>query len=578
MKKNLLFFLLKMGRGYRHNILIALIATLVVTVCGIVNVDIIRRLVDTFSIEGTGYNLTKLLITIFIVVMIGVVFKYLLGINVSRYSLGIVYNIREKVIHKLAYAKMTDLNKLHSGDIIGILNNNLSAIETFMSGSFISYFSVPLTIALSIIFLAVLNWQLMIASFISTPIAMVAVHFITKPIAQYAERYYNTLGKENELISDTLEGLVIIKSFGMHNGLLEKYRKIINVSKKQGLKMDFRNIIVLPLVIIMNELPFIICAIYGGFMAVNGQITPGGLIAFLQLLRMLIGPTTQVMNLISSYRGATGAANQLFTLLNLQQENADTSRNTSNQEKICLEFKNVDFSYESNVEVIKKMSFRLNPSEKVAFVGESGAGKSTIIDLICRLYDPLCGEIYFGGEDARKLDTEDIRANISVVSQEPYIFSGTIEENIRCGCREASYEDVIEVAKRAQIHNYIESLPDKYKTVITESENYMSGGEKQRLAIARALLRKTKILLLDEPTSSLDYQTEKQIIDEIYSLFHDSLIVLVTHRLSTLKYCDRIFVIHNGKIVENGSTSELMQLQGHFYNLYAEQRVEDNRS
>lgn len=576
MNKNLLIFLLKNGKGHGLNIITAILASIIVTVCGIINVDIIRRLVDTYAADLQSTETFKLVAIIIVVVVTGVIFKYLLRINTQNYSLSIVYNIRKKVIYKLLHAKMIDLDNIHSGDIIGTLNNNLGTIEAFTSDQLMNYITVPLTLVLSITFLTFVNWQLMVVSFISTPIAMVVVHFITKPISHYAEKYYTIIGKENSLVSDTVEGLVTIKTFSMQNMLLGKYKGLISLSKKQGLKMDFRNIIVLPLVIIMNELPYIICAIYGGFMAVNGKITPGGLIAFLQLLRMMIGPTTQIMSLITSYRGAAGAAKRLFELLNMQEENSGRCLDTNLDENVYVKFNNIEFEYRENMRVLDHVSFHLNACEKVAFVGESGAGKSTIIDLICRLYVPQSGEVYFWGQNAEEINPDSIRENISVVSQNPYIFSGTVEENIRYGCPDASKDEVINAAKQAQIHSYIESLPDQYRSIVQENGNTMSGGQKQRLAIARALLRKSKIIILDEPTSSLDYKTEKSIMEEIYTLFQSSLIIIVTHRLSTIKYCDRIFVVKSGTILETGDLNELIQLKGQFYKLYAGQMLEEN--
>ena len=311
----------------------------------------------------------------------------------------------------------------------------------------------------------------------------------------------------------------------------------------------------------------------GAYLAISGEITVGTLIAFNSLLAYFIEPIERVINLQPEVQSAIVAAERLGEILDLEAEKLVNEGKKINPKTLLgeIEFKDVDFRYGTRKLVLKNINMKIQPGEKIALVGESGSGKTTIAKLLMNFYDATKGEILLNSYNIKDINKDSLRDKISYISQDSFFFSGTIKENLEFANEEATYEEIIEACKKAQIHDYINSTQTRYDTLLEEKGANLSGGQRQRLAIARALLKKPEILIMDEATSNLDTITEKAIETTIEECTHNVTTVIIAHRLSTIMRCDRIYVMDKGEIIEQGNHYELLQRKGYYYRLWTSQ-------
>lgn len=561
----------------RSWIVLSVLGAIILSVCDAYSVNLLKLLVDKFTFEN-GNGFINIIIAMVGVIFVSIIFKYLIKYSSGKLGTNIIIDIRNEAINKIGNIKITEIDKNHSGDLVSKLSNNLTTIESFLSNELTNYIYIPLILLIAFIFLAFINWKLLLISFIPTPIALYLSRTLSKPIGKYSEKYYEQLGKVNCVASDAIKGIKILKAFNLRDVLYKKYKDILEQALKQGMKIETRNEALLPIIIITYELPLIFCAIFGGYMSVRGLIHPGGLIAFIQLLRLIIGPSTMLPNMISSYRNTMGAAKGLFSILEapMELQNDNSSLPLQSKQDEVIEFENVSFSYNGTENVLHNISFKLSKGEKIAIVGPSGSGKSTIINLICGFYSPTSGSIKFYGNDIKDLSMKYIREHLSLVPQDNYLLPGTIEENIHYGKMTAEKDKVIKAAKIANIHDAIMEMPDEYNTKIVEGGSTLSGGQKQRISIARAVLKDAHIFLLDEPTSALDYQSEMIVKDALECVLKDKTTIMIAHRLSTIRDVDRIIVLSNGRIVESGNHNELIKNGNVYRELYLAQSSSNN--
>jgi len=367
-------------------------------------------------------------------------------------------------------------------------------------------------------------------------------------------------------LNESLNGIRVVKAFAKEDTEFSKFTKRNHELRDSGVSADARWFTIFGGMMFFTSVGSVVCWAVGGYMVYQGKLTLGEFYRIFALLSLVYGPLQWFAAINNWFSRAMAGADRIFEIVDMEKEHygdADVRHDISGE----VTFDGVRFGYDKSNPVIKNMSFTAKPGEMIGLVGKSGAGKSTTINLVCRFYEPDSGAIKIDGKDYREISLQDMRNQIGVVLQEPFLFNGTIAENIAYGKPGASFEEVIEAARAANAHNFILAKPDGYDTLVGERGSKLSGGERQRVSIARAILHNPRILILDEATSSVDVETEKQIQEAIGRLISGRTTFAIAHRLSTLRNADRLIVLEKGEIVEMGSHEELMEKKGHFYNL-----------
>jgi len=484
-----------------------------------------------------------------------------------------VYDVRAALYDKLQQLSLAFFDKYQTGALMARVNQDTRELQHFLV-DFIPLTLESLLILIGVgIFLFILSWKLTL--FVIIPIAATVI-FLKKiyfKIYLYFRRFYHRRSRLSALINDSLSGIRVIKAFGQEKEEIKKFdRKSIDF-RNAGIDLEVKWSLYSPIFQFLIMLGSIIIWFVGGTYIVAGQMSLGDVVAYSGYLAMFYRPVLYLLRMVQLITSSLSAAERVFDVIDTEIQVKDVPHAVSIPEMAgTIEFQNVTFGYDPYKPVIKDMSFTIQANEVVGLVGKSGAGKSTIINLICRLYDVNKGAILVDGHDIREIKYHDLRQQIGVVLQDTFLFNGTIFENIAYAKPDASIEEVIEAAMAAYAHEFIINKPDGYDTEVGERGNRLSGGEKQRIAIARAILRNPRILILDEATSSLDTETEKKIQEALRRLTRGRTTIAIAHRLSTLRNCDRLFVIDDGRLVEVGTHKQLMELKGMFYHLVSMQR------
>jgi ABC-type multidrug transport system fused ATPase/permease subunit len=557
-------------KPYGNWFVVCILATLTGAFCEIFGVYLIRSMIDN-ALTGQHLILIRILILGIIMTLAGIAARYWQADAAGRFGNGAIRDMRKKTVVHIGTLPVSEVEKNHSADLVSRLNNDVSAVEGFIINEFANFIHIPLIIAASFTYLVTINWKLLLASFLVTPLALVAVHYMSKPINRYSAKYYENLGEVNGIVQDTIGGITILKAFNLEKPLYSKCKAALDKALNQSYKIVRQDALRLPVIIVMYELPYVLCTVFGGYMALKGQIEPGALVAFIQLLRIIIHPTTRLPQMLTNLQSTAGAASRIFEVLERTPERVEGRALVTDQREPVLEMKEIVFGYNSENTVLRSFSLTLQEGQTVALVGPSGCGKSTVINLICEFYPLQDGELYLYGRNYTEWKLSALREKMSLVSQDAYLFPGTIRENIRYGRQDAAQEEIIVAAKSANAHDFIMEMPDGYDTMVGERGAKLSGGQKQRLSIARAILKNASLLLMDEPTSALDTHSESLVQEAIDKVMKQRTVLVVAHRLSTIKNADRILVMDEGSVVQSGSHEQLMEQEGLYRQLYLKQ-------
>jgi ABC-type multidrug transport system fused ATPase/permease subunit len=509
--------------------------------------------------------------------LVGLMASYFMPYSSGRFKSYAIRDLRNKAVEHVDKLQVSVKDTMHTGDITARLNNDLSMIEIFI-GSLSNTLYMLLVIIVTFVYLFSIEWRLLVLSFISIPIALIVSNKLSEPIGKLHAQYYDYFAQSNNLMHDAINGIAVLKAYNLEEvfqiKVSEKQTKALEIYDNE---INVRSNLLMPIMFMVYELPYVLCSIYGGYLAVNGKLLASSLVAFILLLRYLVGPTSQLPKMLMDIKSAIGAGSRVFELFELPTERMDGTSYEMNHDECAVEFDNVTFSYIKNKVVLKYLSFKIKSGTSVALVGISGCGKSTIINLICGFYKANSGTIHIYGNDTKNCNLFSLREQLAFVSQDTYLYTGTIEENIRLGRQNATYEEIIAAAKQANAHHFIINLDNGYDTQVGERGCQLSGGQKQRIAIARAILKDASILLFDEPTSALDTQSEGLIQQSIKQLSQKKTVLTVAHRLSTIKQADLILVIEDGNIVESGTHDELLLKAGLYKRLYINDFLKQDR-
>jgi ATP-binding cassette subfamily B protein len=514
----------------------------------------------------------------FLVSLIGVGESYLNTLVSKR----IILDIRNSMYSILQRMPLKFFSNTRTGDIISRINNDVSGVEGVFQRTIVSTVQNALVIAFTLVTIFAMDWRLSILGLCLIPSFILPTRRVGRARWNIAKATQEKLAELNQIIQETLgvAGAVLVKIFTREDDQRDKF----DTSSKDVVRLQIREALVgrwfFMFVRTFSSIGPALIYFYGGYLVIRGELTIGTIIAFNTLLMRLFGPVTSLFNMHVDVTRSLALFERVFEYLDLAPEVMEAPGALS-PEKLegRIEYENVCFSYKEGQPVLKDVSFTVEPGEMVALVGPSGSGKTTITYLVARLYDPDSGVVKIDGIDAREISLRSLRSQIGIVTQDTFLFNASIRENILFGRKDATEEEMIEACKAAYIHDFIASLDEGYDTLVGERGIKLSGGEKQRIAIARAILRNPRIIILDEATSSLDSHAETLIKAAISPLLANRTSLVIAHRLSTVLAADKILVVEDGRIAESGTHQELLAKGGLYRRLYDEQfRPEANGS
>ena len=557
--------------------LLIIIFTLVIVDSGIglIVPYLIGHSIDAMSIKSSVVNfgvLGIMVITLLGAYFIDTIISILQGWLMAGVSQRIVMNLRRKLFLKLQSLPVSFFDVHTHGEIMSRLTNDIENVSGTISQSTTQLMAGILTIIGSLVMMLILSPLLTIASVITVPFVFLLTRTIAKKTGPLFKEQQNELGKLNGHIEETISGIHVVKAFNHEAKAIKEFEEVNDRLCLVGLKAQILSGYLMPLMNVINNFGFAMVAAVGGVLAVRNLITVGIIASFLSYSRQFSRPLNDLANIFNTLQSAIAGAERVFEILDEKDEQKDVEgaiKLVNPKGKVV--FKAVNFGYRKDVNVLNNVNFLANEGSTIALVGPTGAGKTTIVNLLTRFYDVTGGKILIDGRDIKEYTRESLRKCFGIVLQDTYLFSGTIKENIKYGRLEATDEEAIEAAIMANADVFIRRLPKGYDTVLSESGNNLSQGQRQLLAIARAILSDPSILILDEATSNVDTRTELNIQEAMLKLMKGRTSFIIAHRLSTIRDADTIMVIDDGQIVEKGSHDELIKERGVYYNMYFNQ-------
>ncbi|MCM3340483.1 ABC transporter ATP-binding protein/permease [Paenibacillus sp. MER TA 81-3] len=520
--------------------------------------------------NGDGQLVARIVYTVFIVIAIGVPAKYFMVYGIEKSSAQAMRDLRNQMMKHIGKLPVHYLEKKHSGDMVSRVTNDLQIINQFMIRDVAEWFYHPLLFIGCFGYLLWIRWELVLLSLLLVPVSLFVSQWVGKQLQRLTEEAQENMGQMNVILQDTLSGMPLVKSYLLQGILFRSYQSLLLLTLKKRLAVNKREAIVTPVLFTLMISPIVFAILYGSYLISKGLFSTGELIAFLYLLNLCLEPLQNIPTLITNTFEMTGALKRAAQIMNQPIENEEGHCIVRTAQP-PIAFHNVNFAYEnSGSPLLRNLSFTVAEGQTVALVGASGGGKSTVIKLLCGFY-PLQadgGKIDVFGQSIRDCNPKELRSHLSVVTQDSYLFSGTIADNIAYGRENASMDEVIEAAKSANAHSFIMELPEGYQTDVGERGALLSGGQRQRITIARALLKDAPILLLDEPTSALDTESESLVQEALNVLMKERTTIVIAHRLSTIQNADEIWVMEDGRIEEAGNHAKLLEKKGSYARLY----------
>ncbi len=518
--------------------------------------------------------LINLLIIVVILYIISSVFSYLQSILLIEVTTKISYDLRERLIEKILNLPMDKVEENKRGDILSRVTNDVDSLQNGITQSFIQLTTAVITIVGVFIMMLTINVWMTLATIILIPIAFLLIRFMTKYSQTYFLRQLEFKGSLNAQIEETFTGHDIILTFNQEEISMEKFESDNENWFTQEWKSQFYSSLNGPLMNFISNFTYVVVAVLGAVFVLQRAIAVGDILAFFQYTQSFTRPIQQITRVMNQIQTAMAASERIFEFLEFEDEQNPSTRQLTTI-KDGITFDNVSFSYTPNEKIIKDLSFDVKKGEKIAIVGETGAGKTTIVKLLMRFYDINSGSIRIDGVDIDEYDKHSLRSMMGMVLQDSWLFSDTIANNIRYGNLDASDDEVADAARQVYADDFIRQSSEGYDSILNEDSDNISHGQKQLLTIARTILSKKEVLILDEATSSVDTRTEKLIQQAMDKLMEGKTSFIIAHRLSTIRNADKIIVIENGEIIEQGTHEELLALEGYYYNTLNSQSKEN---
>ena len=482
-----------------------------------------------------------------------------------------IRDLRDELSHKINRIPVSYFDKHQFGDLLGRFTSDVEAVSNALQQSFLQVINAVFTLILVIVMVLVLNLQLGIIVVISIPITYLSARFIVKKSQPYFKQQADVLGAMNGFVPENLTGFNILKLYVREESSQEDFRQITQKLQKVGFKASFISGLMMPVLNVISDLTYLLLALLGGLQVIAGRLTVGNMQAFVQYVWQINQPIQNLTQLAGQLQSAKSSLDRIFQVLDEADEVNDETEKLEQDLTGQVSFKGVDFQYVADKPLIRNFNLEVKPGEMVAIVGPTGAGKTTLINLLMRFYDVTKGAITVDGHDIRHLSRQDYRKQFGMVLQDAWLYEGTIKENLRFGNLQATDEEIVEAAKAANVDHFIRTLPGGYNMEMNQESSNISLGQKQLLTIARALLANPKILILDEATSSVDTRLELLIQKAMKTLMQGRTSFVIAHRLSTIQEADKILVLKDGQIIEQGNHESLLADKGFYYDLYQSQ-------
>lgn len=514
------------------------------------------------------------------VICLILVFMYLVNVFSTYYQNIVMIKIAQRVSARIRKDLFTSLQKLplkyfdnnSSGDLMSRLTNDVDNINTTLSQSVTQLFSGIINIVGMFIAMLLLSPILTLIGMITVPLTFLTTKFLAKKTQRFFVKQQRELGALNGYIEEMVSGQKVVLLFSEEDRVKEEFSKINERLTKSAFIAQGVSSVMGPINNFINNISYLIISVVGGYLILKGSaITVGIVFSFLLYMRNFTRPINEIMNLFNTIQGAIAGAERVFEVIDEECECDKNGATDIENIEGHVELKNVTFSYKTGKEILKNVSIEAKKGEVIAIVGPTGAGKTTIVNLLTKFYDIDSGEILIDGKNINEITRGSLRRTVAMVLQDTYLFSETVSENIRYGRVDATDEEVINAAKMADAHNFIKHLPKGYDTVLSDNGGNLSQGQRQLLAIARAILSNASILILDEATSSIDTRTEVLIQNAMLKLMKGKTTFVIAHRLSTIRNADKILALKDGEIIESGTHNELLAKDGFYANLYNSQ-------
>ncbi len=574
--------LFKYMRAYIPQIIFTIICAIAACVFSIVGPSILGQATTVLyegvmnMVTGTGgidfAAIQRILLFLLIIYVISALLNYVQGFLMAGVATKISYNMRRDLSEKINRMPLSYFDRMPQGEVLSRITNDVDTVSQTLNQS-LSQMIIAITTVIGVIVMMLsISPVMTLIAFCVLPISFFVLSLIIKRSQPLFKVQQEQIGKVNGHVEEMYGAHVVVKAFNGEADSMEKFSKINAELYHSAWKSQYFSGMMMPVMNFVGNLGYVGVCILGGFLVLRGSISVGDIQAFIQYTRSFTQPLQQIANVSNIMQQTAAAAERVFEFLN-EDEEAPNVENTVSPEKITgdVEFKNVSFGYVPEKTIINNFSSYIESGKRVAIVGPTGAGKTTIVKLLMRFYDVNSGSVMLSGNDIKQFNREDLRESFGMVLQDTWLYNGTIMENIRYGRLEASDEEVIEAAKAAQVHHFVRTMPEGYNTVINEEASNISQGQRQLLTIARTIISNPKILIFDEATSSVDTRTELAIQKAMNELMNGRTSFIIAHRLSTIRDADTILVMKDGDVIETGSHDALIAKGGFYKDLYESQ-------
>lgn len=544
-------------------------------VLGLAITELTRNVLDIAKgVEGASINTTYVFWVMALYLLRGLFYE--IGAYYSNYFMtnavqNTVRDMRNELSHKINQIPVSYFDKHQFGDLLGRFTSDVETVSNALQQSFLQVINGVLTLTLVICMMLYLNFQLALIVIVSIPLTYFGATFILKKSQPYFKKQADTLGVMNGFVQENLTGFNVLKLYGREETSSEDFRGITQNLQEVGFKASFISGLMMPILNAISDLTYLLVAVVGGLQVISGQLTIGNMQAFVQYVWQVNQPIQNLTQLAGQLQSAKSSLDRIFQVLDEPDEVTDAKEWLEHDLTGQVSFKHVDFQYVENKPLIRDFNLEVKPGEMVAIVGPIGAGKTTLINLLMRFYDVTAGSISVDGHDIRNLSRQDYRKQFGMVLQDAWLYEGTVKDNLRFGNLSATDEEIVDAAKAANVDHFIRTLPGGYNMEMNQESSNISLGQKQLLTIARALLANPKILILDEATSSVDTRLELLIQKAMKNLMQGRTSFVIAHRLSTIQEADKILVLKDGQIIEQGTHESLLADKGFYYDLYTSQ-------
>jgi ABC-type multidrug transport system fused ATPase/permease subunit len=553
---------------------LALICALISNVLASLAPLIVGRAIDKVVGKGNVQfdYVIKILVILGLLYCISAAFMWIFSIFANFVAYSTTYDLRKEAFYKITKLPLKFFDENAHGDTMSKLTNDIDAVSDGLFQAITQFYPGIVTILSSLILMLYLSVKITLVILIMTPFCFIIASYITKNSNKMFKQQQNTIGELNGYIEEIIGNQKVVKAFGYEERSQKQFEKINDKLYGFGQKAQFYSSLTNPATRFVNNITYILVGIVGGILAVISGLSVGKISSFLTYSTQFSQPINNVTSVAAQLQAALAAAERIFSILDENEQTKEALKTEKIQvTEGNVQFKAVNFSYNEDRKLIEDLNLKVEKGDTIAIVGPTGAGKTTLVNLIMRFYDINSGSILIDNKDISHFTRASVRTSIGMVLQDTWLFSGTIKDNISYAKPEATMEEIIAAAKSANIHSYIKRLPEGYNTIISEAGGNLSEGQKQLLTIARVMLKSPPILILDEATSSVDTRTEAHIQKAFAEIMKNRTTFIIAHRLSTIRDADLILVMNNGNIVEKGNHKELIKKDGFYNKLYKSQ-------